>query len=170
MLAHKAAAEAIRTELEKEARREALEGTRVTWSTPGVAAYASLEHSTAVISDPEAFMDYLEQHFPTEVVRREIREVRVQSWLSAKLEEWAKLGPVPPREGALPDELPGVREPDGTVIPGLKFKRGGAFKSLTLRPEGEAKRRLDMIARRYAIEAGSFTSLTLATLEHADEE
>ena len=168
MLAHAAAAKALRTMLENEAENEAEEGTRVTWNIPGVAAFASLEHDSAIVADPEAFMDYLEQNHPTEVVREEIRRVRVPSWLSARMEEWAGLGPVPPPEDALPDELPGVRTPDGTVIPGLKFRRGGGFKSLSVKPGGTAARQITAAARRYALGSATFVDLLESTEGPAD--
>lgn len=173
MVAHAAAAKALRVALETESKFEVeVNETRSTWNIPGIAAYASVEHDSAIVSDPEAFMDYLEQNHPTEVVRREIREIRVPSWLAARMEEWAALGPVLPPEDALPDEPPGVRTADGTVIPGLKFRRGGAFRSLSVKPGNTAARQLAATARRYALGTACFQDLADAThgpVEPADE-
>lgn len=166
MLAHAAAAKQLRLELEHQAGREhSEEGTRVVWNLPGISAYASETHDHAEVADPDAFFDYLEHRYPTEVERREIREVRNQTWLTGLMEAWAKRGPAPRRESALADEPPGVLDEEGTEIPGLKWVEGGAFKAFTVRPSGELARRLAQAARRYARGEIGLIEVQQATLQ-----
>jgi hypothetical protein len=173
MLAHTAAAKALRAELEAAARHEHdHEHVRVKWDVPGIAAFATQAHDHAEVADPDAFFTYLEKRFPTEIITRTVREVRNQRWLSDLLEAWVKRGPAPRRPSALPDEPPGVLDEDGSLIPGLKWVAGGAFKSLTVKPDGAVSRRLDQAARRYALGDAGLADIQRAALEarHLDDE
>lgn len=156
---HAAAAAALKTELEREARGEfEREGVRPTWNLPAARVSVSTTHDRAIVSDQEAFFDFLERQYPTEVQRKVVREVRSQEWLKKLLEAWAALGPVEPPEDT--DRAPGVQTPDGTVVPGLEWRRGNEYVSTSITVDAAVKRELAALAAAYAAGTAELPNLT----------
>lgn len=134
LAAHEAAAKALRDDLVAEARREVEEnGTAPTWRLPHGRITTALTRNRVEIVDQDAFMDWLFQQHPTEVVERTVREVRNPAWLRRELEEMAA-------------ETPELA--DG--IPGLVFVKGGEYRSTSFTLETDVKELMRNAAALYA--------------------
>lgn len=136
VLACEALAKELRAALVADARAEYDEqGTVPTWRLPGVTAAASTSNPTAVVADEKAFTDWVSTRNPTEVETVTITRVR-DAWRTAVLGTAVKLG--------------AACTADGEVIPGVEYRSGGEYRSLSLNPERDLKDQLREYARDIA--------------------
>lgn len=130
-----AACDALAAELRKQLRADAQadfeeQGTATTWRMPGYTVSTSITHDSVEVVDERAFLQYVEEVHPTEVERT----VRVRPAFQLVLFEGVVSRGDPPCDR------------DGRVIPGLAFRRGGEFKSVTVLPLAATKASLRAIA------------------------
>lgn len=168
MLAHQAAAKACETALKREAARTfAEEGSADTWRMPGTGmVVVSVSHDRAAVTDEQAFLGWLEKAFPTEVVTETVtvRSVRNPEWLKHLLGE---LLPVDPDELG-PGEATICMDGEGSVIPGVQWRRGGEFLSASVRPDSDVRRRLAAAAEAYALRGEPMPGIAATRDESAE--
>lgn len=156
-----AAAKQIKAALKAEAEVEHREnGTTSTWRVGFARASGSETHDHVDVTDPSAFLDYLEARYPTEVETKLVRAPRNPEWASrirenlaalhrADLDEIAEQGvQVPALRDAPP---PIIRDEEGTEVPGVTFVPGGQFLSVSVTPSLAAKVRAREAARAGAM-------------------
>jgi hypothetical protein len=111
------------------------EGTTPAWKAPGFSVTVSTTNSVVVVTDPAKFADWVGEHYPTELY--EVTETRVrEAWQRKFLAEVLKRGDPP-------------CDDDGAVVPGLQYRPGGGFRSVSLTPERATKDRLKAVAHEY---------------------
>lgn len=167
MLAHRAAAAALEADLKNEAAEEyALHGARVSWEWPGAGSVvASLNHDAFLVTDQDAFMAWLASDSPHQVRARTGWEAINPKWLSetylpglVPLDEDEDVeGVAPPRPG---DRRPVACPDTGAIVPGVRWVRGGGLRSVAVKADQDAVRRLNRAAADYANGAGPMPGLT----------
>jgi hypothetical protein len=156
MLAHEAAAAALRDELEHRAReRHERDGAASTDRLPGGQVVSNLTKSHASVTDQESFLLYLKKRFPGEVVHRmqPVLEARNPSWVKKLLEGYMPVlqqGDDGLDERLEPGDTRGVRDDEGTQVPGVIWVQGGAFRSIGIRADAGLKEVLGEAAGQYA--------------------
>lgn len=167
MLAHRAAAAALEADLKNEAAEEYAEhGARVSWEWAGAGSViASLNHDTVIVTDQDAFLDWLAADSPHQVRPRTGWEVINPKWLA----EVYLPGLVPQEEyddlDAIAEPRPGDRRsvmcPDsGALVPGVRWVRGGGLRSVAIKADPAAMRQLNLAAATYALGRGPMPGLT----------
>jgi len=148
MLAHRAVAEDCERALKGEAERIFAEHrTADTWRMPGTGqVVVSLTRDRAAVVDEAAFLAWLGRRYPTEVVW--VPKVRNPEWLKQLL---GRLAAVDPEELA-PGEATMCADDEGTVIPGVEWRKGGCFYGAAVRPETALSRRLAKAAEAYVLD------------------
>lgn len=142
-LAHRAAAAAFREALEADARAELEEHqTAPTWRLPFATVPTAVEHDGVEIVDETKLITYLERKHPDEV--KTVKAVRNPQWLGLLLNEAAERGAP---AGEDPEQR--IVDADGEEIPGVKFRPGGRFKSISVVPTDALRRRLAKVAESY---------------------
>jgi hypothetical protein len=118
----KARAEAARAQLDQMARDELeREGTAPTWRIPGVGTVPlALSQPSVDVVDVAAYVAFVARRWPTEV------EYTVRPAFDRALRTSAA------NRGAACDD-------EGTIIPGLVFREGGAPRGVSIRPAADAK-------------------------------
>lgn len=151
LLVAEAVAKAARAALKAEGELEHRENRTVpTWRMPFARAVGSETRDRVEVTDLDAFVAYLIGRYPTEVQQRTVTEVRNPEWLTRLLEGLAHLGPE--------DDAGTVVDTEGTVVPGVKFQRGGDFITVGLTPTPTARVYLARAAR-YAVESGDWAQI-----------
>lgn len=110
-----ALAKACKVALEQEAAYEWTHNdTRASWPIrDGVTVFATITSQTLTVDDEAAFMKWLAEAHPTEVVTKQV--VRNTDWLKARRDEWAS-------------EVAAGRM---DAPPGTKLDEGGEFHSIS---------------------------------------
>lgn len=150
-LAHKAAAAAFRAALEADARAEYEEqGTAPTWRVPFATVPTSVEHDGVEVVDETKVIEYLKRKHPGEV--KTVVVVRNPTWLGNLLATAAERGLTSLIETDEIDKLsnPKIVDEDGEEIPGVAWRPGGAFKSISVTPTDRMRRELAKMAKLYA--------------------
>lgn len=155
-LAHKAAYLAAENELkERAAELFETEGSADTWRLPGGMVITSVTQPRAVITDREAFLDWLERNYQHQV-KSEVVTVRTvvnQNWLDEQL-----LGRLVPaaedEDGGLAVDMEG-----GAVVPGVRWRKGGTLSGVSIRPDPDLQRRLRAAVAPYIDGAGPMPGL-----------
>jgi hypothetical protein len=137
LAACEALAKALRENLNADARAEFVEqGCAPSWRLPGFTVSTSLTSDVIAITDEAAFKAYVAERYPTEIETVTITRVR-QAW-----------------QGGMFAKLLAAGEPlsddEGTVVPGLEFRPGGDFRSVSLLPKSATKLRLATVAAEIA--------------------
>lgn len=153
--AAEALASALRESLAADAAAEIeREGTTPSWKAPGFSVKVSTSNDVVVVADPKAFIDWVAANYPTELY--EVRETRVrEAWQRKFLAEVLKRGTPPCDDG-------------GAVVPGLQYRPGGEFRSVSLTPERATKDRLKLIAHEYATGVRELPALAPEEMEPAE--
>ena len=130
-----AACDALAAEFRKTLKADAAadyaeNGTVTTWRMPGYTVSASVTHDAVEIVSEAAWLDYVRSEYPTEV--ETIIRAR-PAWQLDFLAGVAGRGDPP-------------CDRDGRVIPGLAFRPGGEFKSISVIPGMATKQSLREIA------------------------
>lgn len=162
MLAHKAAASALENALKDAAAAEfETEGVRITWALPGGGSvYTSLTHDAVVATDPAALLDWVRANFPEQVQTIErVRPAYVEALTKAVVP--IELDPEEPQPE---DAEPGKRfcvvlEGDGVTVPGLRWVKGGALASVSVKNDPAALKRMNVAAAAYADGTGTMPGL-----------
>ena len=149
-----AACGALSTELRKALKADAEaeyreQGTAPQWRQPGLVASASITHDTIVVVDEAAFLAYVKQERPDEI--EVIEQVR-PSFASAFIAKVLERGDPP-------------CDADGRVIPGLAFRAGGQFRSVSVLPSTQTKWQLNQAAKEIV---GGRRPLTLPEVADAN--
>lgn len=133
-------AAALRTELFGEAAAEHAQGSTPSWRMGDVTVSSSLSNPTVTIDDPAAFLAYIQAVHPTEV------ETITPAPITQVRPHFAKdlLARLAKRGEPLIDH-------EGTVIPGVKFVRGGVLRSISVKPTADFK----ADATRFALEVAA---------------
>lgn len=154
-MAHSAAAAALEKRIKAKVRAAYdEEGSADTWRLAAGSVSASLDHDRVEVVDEEAWLDWVRQHHPDEIVMvPTVRPASREALLGGLL-------PVDPDE-LEPGEATSCMDSDGTVVPGVALRRGGTFRSVSLRPDSDTKRRLAAAAEAYASGAGPMPLLEL---------
>lgn len=122
--AAKEKAQQARAALDLQARAELeRDGTAPTWRIPGVGTVPlALTSDSVDVTDPRAYLAWVRDRYPTEIET----VVQVRPAFDKALREAAA------KRGAACDD-------EGTVIPGLTFRPGGAPRGVSIRPSADAK-------------------------------
>lgn len=153
LLMHRAAAEALEESLKAEAQREHEEhGTAASWRMAPATVTTNLANDRAEVTDEASFWGYLKARWPGEFITVTIP--RNMKWVNLMRHSFATR-PVRGQDGRATGA---VLDEEGTVVPGLRFERGGRFLSASIKPnEGHARVLLD--AARYALRTGEWSPL-----------
>ena len=128
--------EELRRTLRADAEAEYIEqGTAPTWRVPGVTVSTAVTRDRVDVVDEHALIEYVADRCPTEVVT--VRQVR-PAFLRALIADVSARGVDPPCDV------------DGRVVPGLVWRRGGEFRSVSVRPSAELADELTRAAREIA--------------------
>lgn len=155
LAAHRAAVDALETALDADLRAEyAEQGTRGTHRLDGARVTASVYANTAVVAEETLFLLWLRKRYPGVVIEQTKLVVASSTWLKGFLESAAKRGPVARRLGDLEETevLDAVTDSTGEVIPGVRYRAGGEYKSTSMTVDPEVVARLSLAAQRYASE------------------
>ena len=124
IVACEALAKRLRARLADEAATDAAtNGTIPSWKIAGVNVVGSATHDSVVVTDEAAFLAWVAERHPTEV--ETIRRVR-PAWLSGFLTDVVGRGNPP-------------CDAEGQIVPGLEWRPGGEFKTLTYKVDPEVK-------------------------------
>lgn len=163
MLAHKAAASALEASLKDEmADSFEREGARETWDLPGLGlVVGAVTQDSVEITDKDALVDWLNTYYPHQVHEVHRKEVINPGWLANVL--LPALVPMD-EEGGEPGGSPGARallvdNKIGTIVPGVRWTRGGNLAGVSVRPDSDTRRRLNLAAADYAIGAAQMPGL-----------
>jgi hypothetical protein len=130
----KSRADQIRGEMTALARAELeRDGVAPTWRIPGFGTLSlGIEQDSVAVIDERAYLKWVERAHPSEV--ETVTRVR-QVWGSHYLKYLAKRG--------------AVIDDEGTVVPGLEFRPGGAPRGVAIRAEPAAKAETADLARAF---------------------
>lgn len=163
LLMHAAAAAALEESLKAEAQREHEEnGTAASWRMEPATITASLARDRAEVTDETAFWGYLKARYPDEFMT--VTVPRNSKWVNAMRATFAAR-PVRDEGGRTTGA---VMDEEGTVVPGLRFDRGGRFLSASVKPN-PAHADVLLAAARYAVRTGEWAPLWAYT-EESDTE
>lgn len=155
--AAKAKSAELRADLAADAKAEYEEqGTAPTWRIPDVATVsASVSHEAAYVDDERAFVRWVTERYPDEVVT----SVR-PSWQKAFL------------SAATIDGDSVADRSTGEVVPGLGVREGGRLTGVSIRATSDAKGVFAAVAehslKELAASAGPGVPVVLAELEATD--
>lgn len=161
MLAHRAAAQALEQDLKDEmAGSFEREGARETWDLPGLGqVIGAVSHDSVEITDRPALLAWLEVNLPHQV--HQVTEVINPNWLKdVFLPGLIAVDPDDEVDEPAPGDRAMVMDSDGTVVPGVQWRRGGGYAGASVRPDSSTTRRLKIAATAYAIGAGPMPGLT----------
>jgi hypothetical protein len=154
MLAHRAVAAELERLLKDANFASFTAGAVETWKFDGIGVVAGRTTNDAVtVVDLAALIAYVQDTHPSEVVM--VPQLRNPKWLDVL---FGKLEPVPPVDGNGPwkpkaGETADVVDRDGRVVPGVVWRRGGAWSSVAITPDGTRRRELTEAAQ-HAVEHG----------------
>lgn len=168
MLTHRAVAAALEASLKNDAAGEyEREGVRVTWDLPDGQVVASLRHDAIEVTDEAAFLEWLAVAYSHQVERVCRLEVINPNWVSKTL--LASLEPIPeddeddveipPASMPAGSRLTAVDPSTGTVVPGVRWTRGGGLASVSVKPNQSVMRGLNLAAAAYVEGAGPMPGL-----------
>lgn len=154
LLMHEAAAKALRDSLEADVAAEHEEhGVAASWRMQPATVSASISHDSVWLSDPPAFLRYLQERHPDEIVS--VLQPRSTTWVSHMRKA---LIPYAERD---PDTLKltgRIVDADGTVVPGAMFAPGGRYISASVKPNKDHEAVLKLAAE-HAVEHDDWTAL-----------
>lgn len=157
MLAHRAAASALEASLKDEAAEEAeREGAKINWSWPGQGqVYTSHNDDASTVTDPAALLTWVKSNYPEQV---QVIEAIRPAWLKVFLDT---VEPIPdgdetpePERVAAGDRLNVVDPRGGAIVPGVRWVKGGGLRSVSVKPDPDATRRMNLAAAAYAAGTG----------------
>lgn len=153
MLAHRAAADALEAALKlRQTEAFAVDRSADTSRLPYATITANVSHDRAEVVDDQVFLKWLQGKAPSEIELRMIRTVRNPKWLRETF--LPTLVPMDPAELA-PGEFTQCMYGEGELVPGVVWRRGGDLRSVSIKPDRDAVRRLAAAAELYAVgEAG----------------
>ena len=163
MLAHRAAAQALEQDLKDEmAGSFVREGTRETWDLTGLGqVIGSVSHDAVEIIDKDTLIDWLNTNLPHQVHEVHRKEVINPGWLAnVFLPGLIPVDPDDEVEEPAPGDTALLMTGDGTVVPGVQWRRGGGYVGASVRPDSSTVRRLKTAATAYALGAGDMPGLT----------
>ncbi|WP_431728641.1 hypothetical protein [Verrucosispora sp. TAA-831] len=124
VLRYEALAKACKARLARLAESEyRQEGIKPTWKADGATVSSSTSNPHVAVTDPAAFLAYVETRFPTEV--ETVRQPR-PAWSQRFLEQVAERGHP-------------ACDAQGEEIPGLEWRAGGEWKGISIRATPEMK-------------------------------
>jgi hypothetical protein len=166
MMAHRAAARALESSLKDEAAEEyEREGVGVSWRLPGDGlVLTSLRKDSVTVTDEAAFLAWVDMCYPDEV--RTVRFVR-ESWreaffkhglaVIANAADGEKI--TNPDEGAPGERFEVADANGGSLVPGVRWVKGGGLASVAVRVDKDAERRMNLAAATYAQGLGAMPGL-----------
>jgi hypothetical protein len=160
MLAHRAAAKALEDNLKEEMTETfTREGARETWDLPGLGqVVGSVTHDSVAVHDMDALVDWLNTYMPHQVREVHRKEVINPNWLKDVF-----LAGLTPLDDDETEPGPGastlLMNAEGTIVPGVRWVRGGGFAGAAVKPNSSTARRLLDAAKQYAIGAGEMPGL-----------
>jgi len=151
MVAHAAIAAECARRL-KDAMNDSFQAERTaeTWRVSDVGnVVGSTNHTRVDVVDRDALMKWVAANYPTEVVQ--VVQVRNADWLTSVLDQ---LAPVPPADAddtwkPKPGDTLPAQDGEGTVVPGVLWRKGGDFKTVSITPDSTLKRALAAAAVDY---------------------
>jgi hypothetical protein len=155
----------IRSEIQDDAVKEYRDtGAAPTWRWQDLARVTlPVSQSGVQVSDPKAFLAWVEKHYPGEIVVETIRTIRT-SWMKVFLDRVWKQS-----DGEV------LADPEGGAkVDGLAVKAGGVPKSIAITADATAKHVFGQLAehglKELAAAKGPFVPVVLAELEasHVD--
>lgn len=155
LAAFEAAAGAIRAELKEEAAAlHTKDGVVPSWkTTDGTTAVSSVRHDRVEVIDPDEFLAWLVEHRP-HMVKSVVVPISPDS-VKRLLADFAEDGPMrDPETGAVPVLKPGETAQPAVDVPGLEFVKGGAFNTVTITFDAQAKKRVAAAARAWLEQSG----------------
>lgn len=162
MLAHRAVAQALESSLKTEmADTFEREGARETWDLPGLGqVVGSVSHDSVSIHDMDALVDWLNTYHGHQVREVHTKEVINPGWLKDVF-----LAGLTPMDADDPDFEPApgdstlLMDAEGTIVPGVRWVKGGGYAGASVKPDSSTARRLKEAAVKYAIGAGEMPGL-----------
>jgi hypothetical protein len=161
MLAHRAAAQALEQDLKDEmAGNFEREQARETWDWTGLGqVVGAISHDSVEITDRATLLAWLEVNLPHQV--HQVTEVINPNWLKdVFLPGLIAVDPDDEVDEPAPGDKAMVMTGDGTIVPGVQWRRGGGYAGASVRPDSSTTRRLKIAATAYAIGAGPMPGLT----------
>lgn len=164
LLMHQAAADALRASLEADAEKEHQEhGVAASWRMAPATVSASIAHDRVAITDPQAFLRYLKTMYPDEIVS--VLQPRSSKWVGLVRNGLIQFVERDPETKKTTGR---IVMPDGTVVPGVAYERGGRFLSASIKSNTQHALVLAEAAR-YAVRTGEWAPLWAYT-DEADPE
>jgi hypothetical protein len=154
MLAHRAVAAELERLLKEANCASFTAGAVETWKFDGIGVVAGRTTNDAVtVVDLAALIAYVQDTHPCEVVM--VPQLRNPKWLDVLFDT---LEPVPPVDGDGPwkpkaGETADVVDRDGRIVPGVVWRKGGAWSSVAITPDSARRRELTAAAQE-AVERG----------------
>lgn len=142
---------ALRAAIKAAARADFEEqGTAPTYRMPGYTVSTSITHDGIEVVDEQLWLEFVTRRWPGEV--ETVRRVR-SSWQSVYFAAVLGRGDPP-------------CDDEGTVLPGLAYRRGGEFRSVSVLPDAQTK----WLLRKTAAEiASGVRPLELPTADESRE-
>ena len=157
-LTAKAIAGAAEAELKRRATDLfATERSADTWRLAGAGqVITAQEHDRVEVVDLEALGRWLLSHFPHQV--REVRRLEIinTAWLSDVF--LAELMPLDGEKAEAGDEAP-VMTAEGTIVPGVVWRKGGGLHGVSIRPDSGVMRAVRRAAEAYIAGTGALPGL-----------
>lgn len=137
LAAHEAAAKALRSALDAEARGELEEnGTAPSWTlSDGSRVAVRVSSGGPVVTDEDAFIDWARTAFPGELVEKTTVSFRSDAFRKRVIEETATR----------------CQDAGTDLPPFLAWTRKGEYRSTSITIAPETKERMEESARRYAL-------------------
>lgn len=161
LLMHEAAATALRASLEADAEHEHAEhGVAASWRMAPATVTANIANTRVGLDDPQAFLRYLKERHPDEIVER--LEPRATAWVNRMR---AALLPFAERDPETLAPTGRIVDADGVVVPGVSLWRGGRYLSASVKPNADHAAVL-AAAAEYAVRTGEWGPLWAYTADN----
>lgn len=149
-IAHREVADACEKMLKDEARHEFdVQHTQVSWKTPNIGKIeSSLTLDAVTVTEPEMLLDYLQARYPDAIITK-TKTVTTRTYSPAwQASVLADLQPMDPTD-VKPGEATGCMDREGTVVPGVMWRRGGAWRQVAWTPNAGLRREYAQAAVAY---------------------
>lgn len=147
-VAHTAAADALAAELKRQAEAAYRDqGSLDSWRIAETGRVsASATHDAVHVSDPAAFLNWVAFTRPDEI--EVVRQVRPSSQEAILKRLKPVRDPQQIRQMA-PGETCDCHDEEGTIVPGVTWRRGGLYAGASITPDGALRREFAAYARAY---------------------